>query len=147
VCLICLELFSTLECKYKSWNPLYLIFGDFNLHLEACSKDTLGKWMCYPEKSTRTTGRSLHKEPIDYVLVKAPFCIQKGKSTMVTEFSPLPLRCRDDGNDELYWFSNEVGLINDDPFSGNSDLKGIKYSNKNCKGRAILIFTFMQCIC
>jgi hypothetical protein len=138
--LICLELLSVLEDKYKRLNPLYLIFGDFNLHLEACEKEILGEWTCYPEKSTRTTGRELRKEPIDYVLVKGSFDIQNGKSVTVTEFSPLPLECATCDNDEIYWFSNKAGLINDDPFTGNNDLKDIKYANKNCKGRKTEIY-------
>lgn len=124
-----------MEEKYNRLNPLYLIFGDFNLHLEGCNKDSMGDWTYFPEKSKRTAARNIRpEEPIDYVLIKTPFCIDDEGSTKVIEFSPLPLEAAMFDDDQFYWLSNKAGLLNELLFTGNNDLK-IKYSNKTCKGR------------
>ena len=130
-----IELLSMLERKYEHLHPLYLIFGDFNLSLEAHQKCILKGWKCYPEKSTRTTARCLRPDsPIDYVLVKAPFDIEGDNSPVVKEFSPLPLQSLRIEDDKYYWFSNEAGLINDTPFTANNDLQNVKYANVTLKG-------------
>jgi hypothetical protein len=114
---------------------LYLIFGDFNLSLEADSEFMLKGWKCYPEKSTRTTARCLRPYgPIDYVLVKAPFDIEGDNSPVVKEFSPLPLQCSMFENEKYYWFSNQAGLINDTPFTTNNNLRKVKKLNLTLEG-------------
>ena len=124
-----------MERKYDYLNPLYLIFGDFNLSLEAGPEFLLKGWKCYPEKLTRTTARCLRlRGPIDYVLVKAPFDIEGDHSPVVKEFSPLPLHCSTIENDKYYWFSNQAGLINETPFTANNDLRLVKKSNVTLKG-------------
>ena len=129
------ELLSTLERKYDHLNPLYLIFGDFNLSLEAGPEFILTGWKYYPENSTRTTARYLRPHgPIDYVLVKAPFNIEGDNSPVVKEFSPLPLQCSTIEDDKYYWFSNQAGLINETPFTSNKDLRQVKKVNVTLKG-------------
>lgn len=127
------ELLSSLERKYDSLHPLYLIFGDFNFCLERGPAFLRNGWNCYPEKSERTTARCLHpSNPIDYVLLKAPSGTDN--SPVVKEFSPLPLECSTIGNDKSYRFCNKANLITDEPFTANNDLRLIKYANKTLKG-------------
>jgi hypothetical protein len=129
-CVSLTELLSSLEKKYQSMNPLYLVIGDFNLHLEALYDEAshrevfLVDWVCCPQESiTRTTGRTVHEErPVDYIMVKAPFNLQEGKSMTAIEFSPLPLTYKDSNvDDDFCYFSNKAGLIHDIPLTGDLD--------------------------
>jgi hypothetical protein len=83
--------------KYKDKDPLYLLFGDFNLCLEdAVDEDILQGWEAFPKKGQRT-GRGRRAVPIDYVLIRQPetfgYIIP---SPEAFEFSVVPLIERED---------------------------------------------------
>ena len=118
-------LLAGLEKKYNQKDPVYIVFGDFNVSLERT--DLCEGWDFYPKE--RKTGRNLRpRRPVDYILVRGPI---HGESPHAKEFSPLPLKIEkgEDGT-VSYSLSNRSSLLAEDRKSiSREDLEHIRLKN------------------
>jgi len=103
-------LLASIVGKYNDRDPLYLLFGDFNLCLERTLNgdilpDILRDWQTFPTREQRG-GRGLRpQQPIDYVLVRQPERFEN-ITPETSEFSILPLgECQ-----QMYYFPMDPKL-------------------------------------